>query len=70
MNKTFKIPANTLSKGTFKIIFDIGIWGTERIIGDSVAVLEFDVVKNGGLGKRFPDDEAMAINGIFRPDWH
>ncbi len=33
MSKTFKIPPNTLSKGSFKIIFDVGIWGIEGIIG-------------------------------------
>jgi lipopolysaccharide transport system ATP-binding protein len=66
--KKFKIPPNTLAKGSYHIKFDIGIHNVKKII-DNDGCLEFSMINNGALGCRFPVIDGKGFSSIFRPNW-
>jgi lipopolysaccharide transport system ATP-binding protein len=69
IRKTFRIPLNTLAKGTYHIEFDVGIWSKKRII-TTEGYLTFHLERNRGLGLRFPEPDVPTATSLFRPDWH
>lgn len=64
----FVIPANTLSAGTFRIQFDIGIHMVERII-DTEGELTFTMENSSGLGRRFQAPVDRRFVSLLRPGW-
>ena len=67
-NVIFRIPGNTLSQGSFRIKFDIGIHGKKRIIFDEGS-LRFSVANYDGLGRRYILSDSSPRRSILRPNW-
>ena len=66
--KKFKIPAYYLSKGSYKIVFDIGIHNIHRIIYEEGSLF-FDIVVNSAMGMRFITSDVRGFASILRPNW-
>ncbi|WP_299289415.1 ABC transporter ATP-binding protein [uncultured Mucilaginibacter sp.] len=65
--KVFKIPANTLAAGKYRIEFDVGIQYVKRVIHDNCDIF-FTLVNKDGLGRKFPA-EGRGRTSMFRPNW-
>lgn len=68
MQLDFRIPANTLTSGTYKIVFDVGIHGTRQIISKE-GQLSFTLSNQSGLGSRFSCPQIRGRSSLFRPLW-
>jgi lipopolysaccharide transport system ATP-binding protein len=66
--KTFRIPANTLAEGEYRIQFDVGIHNKEKII-DEECDLSFSLVNISGLGRKFLTGPGKGKTSLFRADW-
>jgi lipopolysaccharide transport system ATP-binding protein len=66
--KTFKIPADTLAEGNYRIQFDVGIHNKEKII-DEECDLSFSLVNINGLGRKFLIGASKGRTSLFRTDW-
>lgn len=66
--KTFKIPANTLAEGDYKIQFDVGIHNKEKII-DNECNLSFSLVNINGLGRKFLLGSRKGKTSLIRTNW-
>ncbi|MDB5111174.1 MAG: Polysaccharide transporter, ATP-binding protein [Mucilaginibacter sp.] len=66
--KTFKIPANTLAEGDYRIQFDVGIHNKEKII-DTECDLSFSLVNINGLGRKFLVGSGKGKTSLFRTNW-
>lgn len=65
--KVFRIPANTLAAGKYRIEFDVGIQYLKRIIYNSCDIF-FTLINKDGMGRKFPV-EGRSRTSMFRPDW-
>ena len=65
--KVFKIPANTLASGKYRIEFDVGIQYVKRIIHDNCDIF-FTLINKDGMGRKFPM-EGRGRTSMFRPGW-
>jgi lipopolysaccharide transport system ATP-binding protein len=66
--KVFKIPANTLAEGQYKIEFDIGIHNTKRII-EKQCDLSFSLVNINGLGRKYLVSPSKGFASLIRTNW-
>ncbi|MBI1343050.1 MAG: ATP-binding cassette domain-containing protein [Terrimonas sp.] len=65
--KSFRIPANTLASGSYRIQLDVGIHNQKRIINNECD-LEFTVENIAGIGRKYLTD-AKGFRSLFRPGW-
>lgn len=65
-NYQIKIPANTLSAGTYKINPNIGIYNVKSIIFEDISI-EFQLLNISGFGRKFLP--GAGLENIFRPNW-
>ncbi|HEX8915075.1 MAG TPA: polysaccharide ABC transporter ATP-binding protein [Humisphaera sp.] len=68
LERRFRIPANTLSAGTYRIDFDFGIHMVKAIIRN-VASVAFTLDNISGGGRRFPLPNLRGRTSLFRPTW-
>lgn len=68
MVKRFIIPANTLSFGTYRIEFDVGVHMKGRIIKEEGRLM-FSLENYDGIGRRFSVSGKKGFSSLFRPDW-
>jgi len=66
--KTFVIPANTLAKGTYQLLFDVGIHNQQRIINEEGS-LQFTIDNVDGRGRRFMVPDMRGRVSLLRPNW-
>ncbi|MGY3211431.1 ABC transporter ATP-binding protein [Mucilaginibacter sp. HD30] len=66
--KRFKIPANTLAEGSYKIAFDFGVHNKEAIIDDNRCNLSFSLININGLGRKYLVN-ARGFTGLVRTNW-
>lgn len=66
--KKFKIPANNLAEGHYKIEFDIGIHNVKRIIKNECNI-SFQLANISGIGRKFIVGSQQGRTSLFRPDW-
>lgn len=66
--KVFKIPANTLAEGNYRIQFDVGIHNVKRII-ESECNLSFNLLNINGIGRRYVVKEGKGRSSLLRPNW-
>ncbi|MBM5802417.1 MAG: ATP-binding cassette domain-containing protein, partial [Cyanobacteria bacterium K_DeepCast_35m_m2_023] len=62
-----EIPRNTLSKGVFRFVPDIGIHNVKKIVGDEASVTA-QVENSSGLGLKFLTGKAHE--NLIRPNWN
>ncbi len=67
--KVFKIPANTLAEGSYKISFDIGIHNREAIIEHNYCDLSFSLVNISGLGRKYLVGATKGFSSLIRTNW-
>jgi lipopolysaccharide transport system ATP-binding protein len=67
--KMFKIPANTLAEGTYRIAFDFGIHNKADIIEDSRCDLSFTLVNINGLGRKYLVNSMKGYSSLIRTNW-
>jgi lipopolysaccharide transport system ATP-binding protein len=66
--KVFKIPANTLAEGSYKIAFDFGIHNKHELVGRQCD-LAFTLVNISGLGRKYLVAPQRGFTGLFRTKW-
>lgn len=66
--KTFKIPADTLAEGNYKIGFDVGIH-KKYVIVDNQCDLSFSLVNIKGLGRKYLVSDTKGYTSLFRANW-
>jgi lipopolysaccharide transport system ATP-binding protein len=66
--KKFKIPANTLAEGTYRIAFDIGIHNRTDIV-DTQCDLSFSLVNINGIGRKYLVGATRGYSSIIRTNW-
>ena len=66
--KIFKIPANTLAEGQYRIEFDVGIHHTRRIV-DKQCDLSFTLVNISGLGRKYLLNPSKGFASLIRTNW-
>lgn len=66
--KIFRIPANTLSAGNYRIGFDVGIHNVRRV-STTEGTVNFALENIEGLGRRFSSNQVRGYSALFRPDW-
>jgi lipopolysaccharide transport system ATP-binding protein len=65
--KSFKIPANTLAEGRYRIQFDVGIHNVERIINDECDLF-FTLENSSGIGRNYLIS-GRGRHSLIRPKW-
>ena len=68
MIRRFMIPANTLTHGRYRIVFDVGIHPGSKFIQDEGS-LEFGLTNVAGIARRFPPPQRRGFCSLFRPLW-
>lgn len=68
LKRTFKIPANTLAEGNYRIQFDVGIHNRERLINEQCD-LSFSLPNISGLGRKFLVGERKGRTSLIRTNW-
>ena len=63
----FKIPANTLAEGRYRVQFDVGIHNVERIINEECDLF-FTLENTFGIGRNFLSS-GKGRNSLLRPNW-
>jgi lipopolysaccharide transport system ATP-binding protein len=66
--KKFRIPANTLAEGNYRVQFDIGIHNNKRIINEECN-LSFSLVNINGIGRRYLIGNQRGKSSLIRADW-
>ncbi|HEX8376895.1 MAG TPA: polysaccharide ABC transporter ATP-binding protein [Pedobacter sp.] len=66
--KVFKIPANTLAEGSYRIAFDFGIHNKAKIL-DSQCDLSFTLVNISGIGRKYLVGASKGFTSLVRTDW-
>jgi len=66
--KVFKIPADTLAEGAYRIAFDFGIHNKQYII-EHECNLSFSMMNINGLGRKYLVGPTKGFAGLFRPNW-
>lgn len=61
-----RIPADTLSAGTYKINPNIGVYNIKSIVYEDVSI-EFQLLNLSGLGRKFL--AGAGLENILRPNW-
>jgi lipopolysaccharide transport system ATP-binding protein len=67
--KTFRIPANTLAEGSYRIAFDLGIHNKEQIIDGNRCDLSFTLINIQGLGRKYLVSSTKGFSSLIRADW-
>jgi lipopolysaccharide transport system ATP-binding protein len=67
--KRFKIPANTLAEGSYRIAFDFGIHNKAPIINDNRCDLSFSLININGLGRKYLVSSTKGFSSLIRADW-
>ena len=65
--KSFKIPANTLAEGRYRIQFDVGIHNVQRIINDECDLF-FTLENSSGIGRNYLTS-GRGRHSLIRPKW-
>lgn len=65
--KSFKIPANTLAEGRYRIQFDVGIHNVQRIINDECDLF-FTLENSSGIGRNYLTS-GKGRHSLIRPKW-
>jgi lipopolysaccharide transport system ATP-binding protein len=66
--KVFKIPADTLAEGDYRIQFDVGIHNVERIV-ETQCDLSFSLVNIAGLGRKYLVGATKGRTSLLRTNW-
>jgi lipopolysaccharide transport system ATP-binding protein len=66
--RVFKIPANTLAEGQYRIEFDVGIHNVKRII-EKQCDLSFTLVNINGLGRKYLVSPSKGFASLIRTNW-
>jgi lipopolysaccharide transport system ATP-binding protein len=66
--KCFKIPANTLAEGIYKIAFDFGIHKNYPLV-DNQCDLTFTLVNISGLGRKYLVSNTKGFSSLIRANW-
>lgn len=66
--KSFKIPANTLAEGSYRIQFDIGIHNIKRIVNEECD-LNFTLVNINGIGRKYLVGSQKGKSSLIRSNW-
>jgi lipopolysaccharide transport system ATP-binding protein len=66
--RKFKIPANTLAEGSYKIAFDFGIHNKAPIIKNQCN-LSFSLVNISGLGRKYLVSSTKGFTSLVRTNW-
>ena len=66
--RKFKIPANTLAEGSYRIQFDIGIHNVKRIVDDQCDV-SFSLLNISGIGRKFLVGNNKGKSSLIRTNW-
>lgn len=66
--RIFKIPADTLAEGQYRIEFDVGIHNTKRII-DKQCDLSFKLLNISGLGRKYLVNPTKGFASLIRTKW-
>ncbi|HEX8608605.1 MAG TPA: polysaccharide ABC transporter ATP-binding protein [Pedobacter sp.] len=66
--KVFRIPANTLAEGNYKIAFDVGVHRKMKII-EAQCDLSFSLVNINGLGRKYLISDAKGFTSLIRTNW-
>lgn len=66
--KVFKIPANTLAEGNYKIAFDFGIHKKMKIV-ENQCDLSFSLVNINGLGRKYLVSDTKGFSSLIRSSW-
>jgi lipopolysaccharide transport system ATP-binding protein len=66
--KVFRIPANTLAEGNYKIAFDFGVHRKMKII-ENQCDLTFSLVNINGLGRKYLVSDTKGYNSLIRTNW-
>src|SRR6185312_5000392 len=66
--KKFRIPANTLADGIYRIQFDVGIHMKKRIV-DTECDLSFTLTNISGIGRKFGVPQVRGRTSLIRTKW-
>jgi lipopolysaccharide transport system ATP-binding protein len=66
--RVFKIPANTLAEGQYRVEFDVGIHNVKRII-EKQCDLSFTLVNINGLGRKYLVSPSKGFASLIRTNW-
>jgi lipopolysaccharide transport system ATP-binding protein len=66
--KVFRIPANTLAEGNYKIAFDIGIHKKMKLV-ENQCDLSFSLVNINGLGRKYLVSDTKGYSSLIRSNW-
>ncbi len=70
ITKRFRIPANTLAAGVYKIGISVGIHNQKAIVlYTDQGSLMFELENLRGIGRRYPTPPLRGYTSIFRPNW-
>jgi lipopolysaccharide transport system ATP-binding protein len=67
--KLFKIPADTLAEGSYRITFDFGIHNKEDIVEHGCCDLSFTLVNIVGLGRKYLVSSTKGFTSLIRTNW-
>jgi lipopolysaccharide transport system ATP-binding protein len=66
--KVFKIPANTLAEGNYKVAFDFGIHRKVKIL-ENQCDLSFSLININGLGRKYLVSNTKGFTSLIRTNW-
>lgn len=69
LTHTWKIPANTLAAGRYRVAFELALAFRELIHREPLGELAFDVENLTGIGRRYPVQGVRGFNSLLRPPW-
>jgi lipopolysaccharide transport system ATP-binding protein len=67
--KSFVIPSDTLSEGSYWIELDVGIHNLKKLLRPDQGRVSFTLENVSGIGRRFSVPRKQGFVGIFRPRW-
>ncbi len=69
LTKLFRIPADTLSAGTYRVRWALGVYVVKALLQDGEGSLTFTLENVRGRGRRFPVSNVRGLGALFRPAW-
>lgn len=69
LTQTWKIPANTLAAGRYRVAFELALAFRELIHREPLGELAFTVENLTGIGRRYPVQGVRGFNSLLRPPW-
>lgn len=67
--QTWRIPANTLAMGRYRVGFEIGLAYRQLIHREPLGELAFEMQNLTGMGRRYPVQGARGFDSLLRPNW-